>query len=246
VKKRRMSDNRHSATCVAELGKTTIDFPSSSLFILHIRSMEAIGQLNPVFGNPWSRAMLSQPLSSKRQMETMKTSRTVMFSEKADRVIPRRDDEELWTTEFMKSLWYTREELMNSCLEAKAIVAIINSVNGNLDAIDHSKICIVGLEKYHDKKAKDNNRKMLIKSVLIRQELNRFYGLPNDINCLCEISELLSCSFKEYALWQAAMHAFHAHGRVSSSSFTWNVLNEKTETLTENRAKRQRTLEGYC
>jgi len=211
--------------------------------------MKAVGYLKPdpdSTDNPWSRAVLPQPFSSKKQTETMNSRKNVMFRGEADIVIARREDEELWTTEFVKSLWYSREELMNSCQEAKAIVGIINSVNGNFDAIDHSKICIVGLEKYHDKKAKDKNRKMLIKSVLIRQELNRFYGLPNDINCLCEISELLSSSFKEYALWQAAMHAFHAHGRVSSSSFTWTVLDENSETIPEDRSKRQRTLEGFC
>lgn len=109
-----------------------------------------------------------------------------------------------------KELWYSREELMNACLEAKKIVKIINAVNGDYAAIDHSKVCVVGLEKFHGKKEREKYRKLLIKSVLIRQEMNRGLG-RQDADCLCEISNMISSSFKEFALWQAAMHKFHAN-----------------------------------
>ena len=99
---------------------------------------------------------------------------------------------------------------MNSCLEAKKIVRIINEVNGDYGAIDHSKVCVVGLEKFHGKKEREKYRKLLIQSVLIRQEMNRGSGRQDD-DCLSEISAMISSSFKEFALWQAAMHKFHAN-----------------------------------
>ena len=115
----------------------------------------------------------------------------------------------------IKTSWYSREDLTQSCCEANKIVAIINSVNGNMQAIDHSQICVVGLEKFHGKNEKEKYRKLLVRSVLIRQEMNRLLGVKPDGNCLSQISEMLSLSFKEFALWQAAMHSFHAYSAAS-------------------------------
>lgn len=113
----------------------------------------------------------------------------------------------------MRDLWFSREELMDSCNEAKKIVKLIHLVGGKLEAIDHSQHCVVGLEKYHGKKEREKYRKMLIRCVLIRQEMNRGLGLGTSENgCLSEISQMMSSSFKEFALWQAAMHEFHAYG----------------------------------
>ena len=135
---------------------------------------------------------------------------------------------------------------MNSCLEAKKIVQIIDSVNGNFGAIDHSRVCVVGLEKFHGKKEREKYRKLLIKSVLIRQEMNRGLG-RSDENCLCEISEMISSSFKEFALWQAAMHKFHAHSmdevpRIQSASPSSGSASplKRAATTVENARKRQR------
>lgn len=113
------------------------------------------------------------------------------------------------TRDERKCLWYSREELTNSCLEAKEIVQIINQVNGDYAAIDHSKVCVVGLEKFHGKRERDKYRKLLVKAVLARQEINRGLG-KRDSDCRCEVSTVISNSFKEFALWQAAMHKFHA------------------------------------
>lgn len=107
---------------------------------------------------------------------------------------------------------------MESCSEAKRIVGIINSVDGDMDAIDHTQVCVVGLEKFHGKKERDNYRKLLIRSILIRQEMNRGLGLVHDTDCFREISQMISASFKEIALWQAAMHKFHAYGTPSTKS----------------------------
>jgi hypothetical protein len=144
---------------------------------------------------------------------TTRNKSNVSFDPHGDIIIPdscfhcRRNKEDL------KELWYSREELMDSCNEAKKIVKLIQLVGGKLEAIDHSAHCVVGLEKYHGKKEREKYRKMLIRSVLIRQEMNRGLGLGTSENgCLSEISQMMSSSFKDFALWQAAMHEFHAYG----------------------------------
>jgi hypothetical protein len=120
--------------------------------------------------------------------------------------------------EDIKTSWYSREELMESCSEAKRIVGIINSVDGDMDAIDHTQVCVIGLEKFHGKKERDNYRKLLIRSIMIRQEMNRGLGLGHNPDCFREISQMISASFKEIALWQASMHKFHAYGTPSTKS----------------------------
>lgn len=140
----------------------------------------------------------------------MKRKATVSFDSASTIAIPADEQQCRLSYEERKGLWYSREELTNSCLEAKRIVQIINAVDGDYNAIDHSKVCVVGLEKWHGKKEREKYRKLLIKAVLIRQEMNRGLG-RQDADCLCEISAMISSSFKEFALWQAAMHKFHAN-----------------------------------
>ena len=137
-----------------------------------------------------------------------------------------------------KDQWYSREELVTSCTQAKNMVKTINGMK-QTGAIDHSQICVVGLEKqFHGKKERDKYRRLLVKSVLIRQEMNKNLGLEHDTRSLCEISEMISASFKEFALWQAAMHKFHAHDgnedptTKSSSSSCNNVNNMRSSVHT--------------
>jgi hypothetical protein len=137
-----------------------------------------------------------------------------------------------------RELWYSREELTNSCLEAKQIVNIINSVNGDYGAIDHSKVCVVGLEKFHGKKEREKYRKLLVKSVLIRQEMNRGAG-RQDADCLCEISAMISNSFKEFALWQAAMHKFHANSSPDVSTKTQRPFETNNAPCAKRRKREQ-------
>jgi hypothetical protein len=138
-----------------------------------------------------------------------------------------------------KSLWYSREELTSSCLEAKEIVKIINEVDGDYAAIDHTKVCVVGLEKFHGKKERDNYRKLLVKAVLVRQDINRGMG-KRDADCLCEVSTMISNSFKEFALWQAAMHKFHA-----TSSEPVQPLRRCSTPTNPGPAKRQRLASDF-
>lgn len=148
-------------------------------------------------------------------------------------IIPNNDLYANRPKEELKQLWYSREELMASCNEAKKIVKLIHLVGGKLEAIDHSRHCVVGLEKYHGKKEREKYRKMLIRSVLIRQEMNRGLGLGTAENgCLSEISQMMSSSFKEFALWQAAMHEFHAYG---SSKPSQSLLESKAAAVVAQR-----------
>mmetsp|Transcript_18763 Transcript_18763/g.30243 ORF Transcript_18763/g.30243 Transcript_18763/m.30243 type:complete len:243 (+) Transcript_18763:408-1136(+) len=150
-------------------------------------------------------------------MTQSKPKTSVSFDPSQDKVIPDSSFYQQREKEELKRLWYTREELMESCNEAKQIVKMIQLVGGKLEAIDHSRHCVVGLEKYHEKKEREKYRKMLIKSVLIRQEMNRGLGLGSENGCLSEISQMMSASFKDFALWQAAMHEFHAYGSTKPS-----------------------------
>ena len=176
----------------------------------------------------------------------MSTKKTVSFETKST-IIPAAKYHKERSKDELKTSWYSRKDLLESCSEAKRIVAIINSVDGDMDAIDHSQICVVGLEKYHGKKDKEKYRKLLIRSVLIRQEMNRGLGVGHDGNCLCQISEMISTSFKEFALWQAAMHSFHAYGTPSSSD---TVLPRplKDQNFGQTGNKRQRLIHapGSC
>jgi hypothetical protein len=149
---------------------------------------------------------------------TVRIKFNVSFDPDGDTIIPNNSFYDSRNKEDLKELWYSREELMESCNEAKKIVKLIHLVGGKLEAIDHSRHCVVGLEKYHGKKEREKFRKMLIRSVLIRQEMNRGLGLgTNENGCLSEISQMMSSSFKDFALWQAAIHEFHAYGSAKPS-----------------------------
>jgi hypothetical protein len=169
-----------------------------------------------------------------------KTTKKVRFDHTLKNM--ERNVESIRTKEELKPLWYSREELVIACTEAKAIIKIISAVNGDWKAIDHSQVCVVGLEKFHGKKERDKYRKLLVKSVLIRQEMNRGLGIENDARSLCEISEIISSSFKEFALWQAAMHRFHAcelsGGEVPSEQ------SQVSESQPHHQAKRQKLSNG--
>jgi len=144
-------------------------------------------------------------------IKPMKRTPRVHFSSILASAIPeKQQQQQQLSSDERKNLWYTREELTDSCREAKEIVKIIEDVDGDYAAIDHSKVCVVGLEKFHGKKERDSYRKLLVKAVLVRQDINRGMGIRG-ADCLCEVSTAISNSFREFALWQAAMHEFHAN-----------------------------------
>lgn len=157
----------------------------------------------------------------------------------------------------LKSLWYSRAELVDTCQEAKGIIKMIHLAGGKLDSIDHTQHCVVGLEKFQGKKEREKYRKLLVRAVLIRQEMNRGMGLPNE--SLSEISKMMSASFRDYALWQAALHKLHASDAhngsstaTSSTVVSTTTASEKeclndgtTETMQTTSKKRARTASGH-
>lgn len=172
----------------------------------------------------------------------MRPKRRISFDPLEDKVIPKCSLLSERTRDQLKAFWYSREELMDSCVEAKKIIKIILSVDGKMEAIDHSQFCVVGLEKFHGKKEREKYRKLLIKSVLIRQEMSRRLGLGHDANCLAEISSEISATFKEFALWQAAMHRFHAYG---APPLATRPSNDR-QSPDHGPAKRQRLIADFC
>lgn len=198
----------------------------------------------------------------------MRKVKKVTFDSLEMTTIPRFAHQIERTKDQLKSSWYSREDLMELCAEAKSIVNMIVSVNGDMDAIDHSRVCVVGLEKFQGEKERERYRKLLIRSVLIRQEMIRGLGLGQDANCLRDISQMISASFKEFALWQAAMHKFHAYGseselgvsmkeprnipdhaqnkrqKVSPESFA--VSAGSSQNTDEVRAEVKQLMEGFC
>jgi hypothetical protein len=97
----------------------------------------------------------------------------VMFHTSKDQIIPNSSFYEQRKKDDVKHLWYTREELMASCNEAKKIVKLIQLVGCKLEDIDHTVHCVVGLETYHGKNKREKYQNMLIQSVLIHQDMNQ-------------------------------------------------------------------------
>lgn len=141
------------------------------------------------------------------------------------------------TKDMRKTLWYRREDLRSSCDEAKVIIHTINKAGGDMNAIDHSRICVVGLEKYQNVEEREKTRRFLIRSILVRQELNRSDGRAQDADSLCEISETLSKSFRDFAQWQGKMHVFHAWGAPSPPGNANKCVDSRIPPI---RAKRRR------
>ena len=168
-----------------------------------------------------------------------KSGKRVAFDQSRDSVIPNDVEHDHLSDESRKLLWYTREELKPSCREAKNIIRIINSLGGNFDAIDQNRFCTVGLEKFHNVEEKEKCRRFMIRSILKRQDLNRTLGIHHGDHSLREISETLSESFREFALWQGTMHVYQAYGMLVEASIS--VVDHR---ITHVQAKRQRLIAG--
>ena len=172
----------------------------------------------------------------------MKSRRSVTFDSELEEDIPLYGYHGELSKDCRRCLWYAKEELIPSKIEAQRIIEAINAVGGNMEAIDHSKFCVVGLEKFQNVEEKEKCRRFLIRSVLMRQEMNRRMGVLQDADSLCQISETLSQSFKEFALWQGAMHVFHAYGKPQRP----DIANTNDSVVESLRAKRHRAITGRC
>jgi hypothetical protein len=129
--------------------------------------------------------------------------------------------------------WYTQEDMAPARAEAKQIIRMIHAVGGDIEKIDHSKLCVIGLEKFHNGHENERCRRLLIRSILVRQEMNKSMGLTqHDADqSLFDISELLSKSFVEFARWQGALNAAHAYGSANSNGSS-NAIDNETDTST--------------
>jgi hypothetical protein len=173
----------------------------------------------------------------------MPSLKRVTFDDGEDKMIASTSIDREITKDMRKTLWYRREDLRSSCDEAKVIINTINMAGGDMNAIDHSLICVVGLEKYQNVEEREKTRRFLIRSILVRQEMNRSDGRAQDADGLCEISETLSKSFRDFAQWQGKMHVVHAWGTPTPPR---NVKKRVESRIPPLQAKRRRSITGYC
>ena len=166
-------------------------------------------------------------------MMVVHSRKRVRFDGEQVAVIPRRKDDDVMTDDETKELdeherrrkrkrvlWYSREEMAPARDEAKEIIRMIHSVGGDIEKIDHSKVCVIGLEKFHNGHENEQCRRLLIRSILVRQQMNKSMKVDVDdaSQSLVDISTLLSKSFVEFALWQGALNTAHAYGTVNPTT----------------------------
>jgi phage gp16-like protein len=109
-------------------------------------------------------------------------------------------------------MWYGDSELADCRHECKGTIFVMRLAKETSTAIDPSLFCVVGLEKFCNWRQRDQARKLLIKSVIAQQHLNRSLGRPHETHSIRCISETMSRAFLDSALWQAAHQEAHAFG----------------------------------
>lgn len=103
--------------------------------------------------------------------------------------------------------WYTNEELEESRVDARQAIDALHRVGGEFEAVDDSKHCIRGIEKYADMVEKVTLQKRLVDSVLHQQDLNRQTRASTGEDQIAFISCMLSDPFKEVAKYHANKNA---------------------------------------
>jgi hypothetical protein len=121
--------------------------------------------------------------------------------------------------EQQSSSWYSQEDLADSREEVRIAMDALRQVEGNLEMIDQSQICLRGIEKYADVVQKVLLQKRHIESILRQQETNRQSqsrcSSPSSSSSskssgedhMALISKLLSQPFKNVAMYYAAQNA---------------------------------------
>ena len=135
---------------------------------------------------------------------TMKTSRKVSFAttKKAYCNPPCLEEEK-------ESSWYSLKDLVDSREDARKAMEALHQVEGNLEMVDQTQICLRGIEKYADVVQKVTLQKRHSESVFRQQETNRQTGSKSGEGHIALISRLLSQPFKDVALYYAAQNALH-------------------------------------
>lgn len=156
--------------------------------------------------------------------------------------------------------WYTNEDLQPTRAEVRETIELLQSVQGNLDAINETgDLCLRGVEKYADAVGKYRNQRLYLESVLKQQKLNREDGAPKpNPESLAVLSRYMSKPSLDIALFYAARNAAELE-RIQQlesatdsekedsdvSSDSWIDVNDAKLMSTENSQssskKRQRT-----
>jgi hypothetical protein len=102
-----------------------------------------------------------------------------------------------------KLCWYTQEDLHHSRTEVREAIRVLQSMEGNMDAVGKSQddICLRGVEKYADAEGKYRNQRLFIESVL-QQHATR-----PDAESLAALSRYMSQQSTNIALFYAAKSA---------------------------------------
>ena len=134
----------------------------------------------------------------------MKTSRKVSFAttQKAYCNPPCLEEEK-------ESSWYSLEDLVDSREDARKAMEALHQVEGNVEMVDQTQICLRGIEKYADVVQKVKLQKRHSESIFRQQETNRQTGSKSGEGHIALISGLLSQPFKDVALYYAAQNALH-------------------------------------
>jgi hypothetical protein len=108
-----------------------------------------------------------------------------------------------------ESSWYSQQDLTVSREDVRKAMEALHQVEGNLEMIDQTQICLRGIEKYADLVQKVVLQRRHSESVLRQQDTNRETRSKSGADHIALISRLLSQPFKDVALYYAAQNALH-------------------------------------
>ena len=152
------------------------------------------------------------------------------------------------SVEELKALcWYNETELEDSREDARIAIEALQEVDGNFEAVDESKICLRGIEKYGDVMAKVMGQRRLVQSVLDQQMTNRNNRTTSGEGHLAVISRFLSQPFIQVAQFHAARNAMqplHAAATHNDQTVLVELINAKSDTPTTCTKRRREEVDG--
>jgi hypothetical protein len=108
-----------------------------------------------------------------------------------------------------ESSWYSQQDLTVSREDVRKAMEALHQVEGNLEMIDQTQICLRGIEKYADVVKKARLQKRHSESVFSQQETNRQTRSKSGADHIALIARPLSQPSKDVALYYAAQNALH-------------------------------------
>ena len=143
-------------------------------------------------------------LSTTPTKSTMKHHRRVSFATTQKAYCNPHD---LSVDELKALCWYSEVELEESREDARIAIEALQGAEGNFEAVDESKICLRGIEKYGDVMGKVMGQRRLVQSILDQQVTNRNNKTTSGEGHLAVISRFLSQPFIQIAQFHAARNA---------------------------------------